>query len=426
MVGVPREVSASMKKSRLSVRHWTRLLTMPLAAASEPPVAIEARQGKGLHLLMRSQAGRLLVVSFVPDDEHRNACFRFAGTAMSYLGEDDAGESAGEWLEVLKKSLVKVGQREGWQDYLQRVMALPAASLPGGAIAGASSSGDSGLIRICTRCNAKCDFCSARGILPDLVEDREAIQNRVANALEAGRSMISFTGGEPTLVKDLPELIAMARRMGAREIDLQTNGIVLARKKIFEPLRDAGLSSIFLSLHSADSKIHDAMLGVAGAFDKALAAAELCMENGVKVRLNFVLTTSNLEGLADLVRLTADRFGRGTHLCLSFVALQGWALDHPELVPRLSQATPEMARALDLADSLGLDSRIPGLCGVPICMLPGYEEHFDEFHDSDPPRQPDRSFMPACADCPYRQRCSGFWKAYFDLYGTAEIGYRAR
>ncbi len=415
-----------MKKSPLSIKHWTRLLTLPLAGAVEPPVAIEAREGKGLHLLLRSRQGRLLVVSFVQDDGRRNVCFRNAGTAMSYLGEIEPGECANGWLEVLKKSAEKVSQREGWQEFLQRVMTLPAASLPGGEIAGASSSGDAGLIRICTRCNAGCDFCSARGVLPDLVEDREAIQNRVANALEDGRSMISFTGGEPTLRKDLPELLAMAKQLGAREIDLQTNGILLARSKIFEPLRDAGLSSIFLSLHSADRKVHDAMLGVAGAFDKALAAAELCMGNGVKVRLNCVLTTSNIEGLADLVRLAADRLGRDTHLCLSFVALQGWALDHPELIPRLSQAAPQMARALDLGDSLGLDLRIPGLCGIPICMLPGYEEHFDEFHVADPPRQPDRSFVPACADCPYRQRCSGFWNAYFDLYGNEELGYRGR
>ncbi|HUU00744.1 MAG TPA: radical SAM protein [Myxococcota bacterium] len=414
-----------MKKSPLSTRYWTRLLTLPLAGAGEPPVAIDAREGKGLHLLMRARAGRLLVVSFMADDGRRNVCFRSAGTAMSYLGELDPGECANDWLEVLKKSVEKVSQHQGWLEFLRRVMALPAASLPGGSI-GESISGDPGLVRICTRCNASCDFCSARGVLPDLVEDREAIQRRVANALKAGRSMISFTGGEPTLRKDLPEILAMAGRLGAREIDLQTNGILLARSKIFEPLCDAGLSSIFLSLHSADRRVHDSMLGVAGAFDKALAAAELCLENGVLVRLNCVLTASNLEGLADLVQLAADRLGRGTHLCLSFVALQGWALDHPELVPRLSQAAPQMARALDLGDSLDLDLRIPGLCGIPICMLPGYEEHFDEFHAADPPRQPDRSFAPACADCPYRQRCSGFWNAYFDLYGNEEPGYRGR
>ena len=108
---------------------------------------------------------------------------------------------------------------------------------------------------------------------------------------------------------------------------------------------------------------------------------------------------------------------------LSFVALQGWALDHPELIPCLSDAAPHMARALDLGADLDLDVRVPGLCGVPLCVLPGYEESFDEFHDTHPPLLPTRSFVPACRECPYRRRCSGFWSAYFERFGDAEIGF---
>ncbi|MFC1654718.1 hypothetical protein ACFL2F_02830, partial [Myxococcota bacterium] len=177
---------------------------------------------------------------------------------------------------------------------------------------------------------------------------------------------------------------------------------------------------------SAEEKIHDAMLKVEGAFQKVLKAVDLCLDAGVEVRYNCVLTTVNLDGVVDLVEFVARRFDQeNAHVCLSFISVQGWALDHPELIPRLSAAAPRMAAALDASRRLGLHARVPGLCGVPLCVLPGYEEQFDEFHDtSQPPELSARSYVPACGRCPYRLRCSGYWAAYLERFGDEELGYR--
>ncbi|MBW1811311.1 MAG: radical SAM protein [Deltaproteobacteria bacterium] len=406
------------------IKRWTRMLTVPLARIEGPPARIDAKAGKGLHLLLYTATGRMLHVCFTTDDGSQDGYVCSGTTCMSYEGERWPAPEERIWLEGLKLALSQVESQTGWSDFLDMVMRKPAVALPASSTnLEKISSGDSILIRINTRCNAHCEFCSARGTLPDLIEDTELIKQRIELFAKAGQTKVSFSGGEPTLKKELPDLIRSACQAGFTEVDLQTNGILLARPRLVETLAKAGLVSIFLSLHSAEASIHDSMLGVEGAFEKATRAASLCFEAGIEVRFNYVITTKNMTGIVDMVRFVAEHYEhQGTHICLSFVSLQGWALDHLELVPRISQVTKEVSQALELGKRLGLDLRIPGLCGMPICTLPGYEEYFDEYHDDNPPRLQNRSYLADCRECDFRSRCSGFWTAYFDHFGSQEFG----
>ena len=63
---------------------------------------------------------------------------------------------------------------------------------------------------------------------------------------------VSFTGGEPTLRPDLPELIAYARSRGMR-VNLITNGIRCADAGYVATLEEAGLDSAQVSLEAADA-----------------------------------------------------------------------------------------------------------------------------------------------------------------------------
>ena len=73
---------------------------------------------------------------------------------------------------------------------------------------------------------------------------------------------IQLSGGEPTLRDDLPEIVAMGRAMGFRFIQLNTNGLRLARDPSFvERLKKAGLASVFLQFDGTDDRIHRALRG---------------------------------------------------------------------------------------------------------------------------------------------------------------------
>ncbi len=412
------------KRHASSLKKWVRLLTVKLACLPSFPSRVEAHAGRGLHIFLHSHDERLLHLCFTPTAKTPDAAFRSRTSAIRYLGDRQPVGYEKVWMETLFHALGTVDALDGWNEFLAWAAERPSVALPyaSGFEEGASS-GDELLVRITGRCNASCDFCSARGILPDLVEGERLIHECLVQARKRGKSAVSFTGGEPTLIRRLPFYLRLAGKEGFERLDLQTNGLLLARRDNVERLVDAGLNSIFLSLHSAEAGIHDEMLKVKGAFQKAVKTAELCQAAGIDVGFNNVLTTENLSGVVEYIEFIKHHFNpRSCHVCLSYCAPQGWARDHLELMPRLNQAAPLLSRALQAGRRLGLQVRIPGMCGVPMCVLPDHLEQFDEYHREDPPRLADRTFADGCPDCDFFSRCSGFWRTYLDRHGSGEIG----
>ena len=108
-------------------------------------------------------------------------------------------------------------------------------------------------------CQAKCSHCSAstlesvdreRGRL-----DRDAVKRLARQARALGIYEVNFTGGEPTLRKDLEEVVdCFAPRRTF--IGVNTNGQLLDAERV-RSLRDAGVDLLKLSLDSPDPKEHD-------------------------------------------------------------------------------------------------------------------------------------------------------------------------
>lgn len=106
-------------------------------------------------------------------------------------------------------------------------------------------------ISVTDRCNFRCTYClPADGIewLPrSEVLSFEEIARVVRIGSELGLNKIRLTGGEPTVRKNLPELIALLRAIPAiEEISLTTNAAKL--EALAEPLREAGLNRVNISL----------------------------------------------------------------------------------------------------------------------------------------------------------------------------------
>src|SRR5258708_13957461 len=78
------------------------------------------------------------------------------------------------------------------------------------------------------RCNQNCTYCPARQVADDLATIQpQAVRSRIDAALASGATELIFTGGEPTLRRDLEDLVSPARRAAAHApptIPLATNG----------------------------------------------------------------------------------------------------------------------------------------------------------------------------------------------------------
>lgn len=128
------------------------------------------------------------------------------------------------------------------------------------------------------RCNAQCAMCGlGRGHKEQI--SKIAVEKLVESAQSlSGLKVLNITGGEPFLLRNLPELCGRLAGAipGLEQIALSTNGLLTDRiiektQAIYENIRfsDVGLG-IEVSL-DGPKKVHDAVRGVPGAFGKAIA-----------------------------------------------------------------------------------------------------------------------------------------------------------
>ena len=160
-------------------------------------------------------------------------------------------------------------------------------------------------------------------------------------AWEMGVPHIIFTGGEPTLREDLPELIAHAEQNG-QITGLNTNARRLSDAKYVEKLVAAGLDHVQITLESSEMEIHDRMVRSKGAFPQTvkglknvLASRLYVMTNTTMLRTNVQTIPATLDFLAELgvptIGLNAlIHSGRG--------ATVGTGLSESELSPVLELA----------------------------------------------------------------------------------------
>jgi 12,18-didecarboxysiroheme deacetylase len=158
---------------------------------------------------------------------------------------------------------------------------------------------------ITRRCNLKCVHCYAHA--KDIATDRELSLSEGKHLIDDlagfGVPVILFSGGEPLVRKDLPELAAYAVKKGIRAV-ISTNGTLIT-PRIAQNLKDIGLSYIGISLDGMEA-INDRFRGVQGAFVSALKGIENCKHAGIRVGLRFTVNKQNADQIPEIFKLLED------------------------------------------------------------------------------------------------------------------------
>lgn len=192
-------------------------------------------------------------------------------------------------------------------------------------------------IEITDKCNFRCPYCRGLQTKGDMSLEKAYF------LIDSWKSKnIRFSGGEPTMNKNLPEMVKYARKYG--RVAISSNG---SRPwSIYKELLDCGVTDFSISLDACCSSTGDVMSGIKGAYGTIIKNIKLLAQE-VYTTVGIVVTDDNLKeiqdtiilahslGVADIRVIPAAQYGK----VLGNIALPQEILDaHPILKYRIEQS----------------------------------------------------------------------------------------
>lgn len=218
------------------------------------------------------------------------------------------------------------------------------------------------LAELTHRCPLQCPYCSNPMELERAGNELDtATWCRVIDEAAAlGVLQIHFSGGEPTVRRDLADLIRHARAAGLYT-NLITAGVLLDADRLHS-LVAAGLDHLQLSFQDSGPEGGDRIGGYKGGHAKKLEVARLVRQAGLPLTLNLVVHRQNLNHLPELLAMAETLDAQRVEV--AHVQYYGWALrNRAALMPtraQLEQATATVAAARErLKGRLTIDYVVP-------------------------------------------------------------------
>lgn len=281
-------------------------------------------------------------------------------------------------------------------------------------------------------CNNHCLFCvqgKKRSRYPD--KSTQQIKQEMESAIKDCQGLV-LTGGEPTVRPDILELVAYAKNLGFKLIQIQSNGRMFAYNKFCKDIIAAGANEFGPALHGHIAQLHDYLTGAKGSFAQVVQGIKNLKSLGQAVLTNTVINKSNYRHLPQiaklLVSLDVDQYQ------FAFVHPLGSARKNfSSIVPRMTLVESFVKRGLDI----GIEAdKIVMTEAIPYCFMRDYEDYvaeriipdskiydykkiIDDFTSAR--RNEGKSKGPRCRFCRYNMACEGPWREYPQHFGWNEF-----
>ncbi|APR79811.1 Molybdenum cofactor biosynthesis protein MoaA [Minicystis rosea] len=288
-------------------------------------------------------------------------------------------------------------------------------------------------------CNNRCSYCTtgwentenARSALKHV--PRERIRELLAEHYEKGARRVVLQGGEPTVRRDLGEILADARAVGYEATTVFTNARAASSPIAARWLASMNVTWFQVSIQGGTAEAHDASVVAARAFKQTIEGTRRLLALGQRVKVNGVLTVHLLDTLREFAALMIELGPEevGLDVVRPSPAFAPDRADYGELLPPLSRYSEALRDALLAMNEAGIIARV---VSCPPCLVPGAERFVSEEQATTVTQIPTGAFMdklaqrrslqvkgPACAACVYEPTCPGLFAPYAERHGFGEL-----
>lgn len=196
--------------------------------------------------------------------------------------------------------------------------------------------------------------------------------------VEQGVRKIRLTGGEPTIRKDLVEIIQQLKEIPKLEnVSITTNGLVLTRNLV--AYQKAGLDSINISLDTLQPKKYEEITRRKG-FERVIAGIDLAVQLGYKPKVNCVVMKNfNENEVCDFVEWTKDR--KVDIRFIEYMPFSGnrWhtekMVSYKEMLDQIRTKFPDFESLPNAPNDTSKAYKVPGHAGQ-VGFITSMTEHF--------------------------------------------------
>jgi len=267
---------------------------------------------------------------------------------------------------------------------------------------------------IITSCNNNCVKCCFeqpdKRKNPSLKEIKKAL-----STVGDEYSTVYLTGGEPTLLNELPSVIKELRSHFNGDIHLLTNGRRFAIKRYAERFNfELGKFIFGIPLHSSDPKIFDAITRVKKSFKQTFLGIRNLAENHT-VELRIVVHKINYKTIPETAQFILDFLPKVDNVLFIALDIAGNAYKNKEIVGiEISKVIPYLEKALDILDGhfqLNVNQ-------FPACLL---SKRYRHLALNPTIEEGEHILAKQCQDCILYGKCGRIWKSYAKHYGFNEL-----
>ena len=304
------------------------------------------------------------------------------------------------------------------------------------------------VLDLASDCGQACSFCSTRVKFSPRTsfgdQERDRLLTRMAEARGDGYDVLRLSGIDPLTHPHVLDVMAAARPQGFRHVHVYSPSTRYADEAFLAAVLDAlpaGRFTLHIPLYGPSSRIHDAVTGVPGSFDRAMAGLRHIAEAGqmAHVVLLTVVTQANAGDMPAL-RALFRQMGRPVQVFMAFPASRDpddaffeAAVRHEDAVAPLAASDPPM----------GLSEILPCVrwrhqqnTGSPALTTGGFHPvtaHLGTLFDHAEYRRMDdgpegNTFRVPVTPCPHIQACAlsqlcpgCVYTAYADRFGLEEL-----